>query len=178
MAGLLGDMPPAAQDGQQTIWDKLAMTWPARMAQAAWGGVTLPGDVYAGRVTPNDPAYYQRASDLAGGVMSGGSLGAMPGAVGMSGGRLRQLPMAFQDAKALQDQLYAEVSRLGAGLKQYPRTGPLGMIADEIKFSPEYRELKSQYDAAFNRLRNFNEVYTTQFKKEISESRAAKRPDA
>lgn len=64
------------------IYGKLAETWPARLLRGAYGAVTLPGDVYQGKVTANDPSYYERATDLAGLVM-GGTYGSAPrGAIG------------------------------------------------------------------------------------------------
>jgi hypothetical protein len=61
-----------------TLLDLLSETWPAKMGKMAWSAVTLPGQVYAGEVTPNDPAYYARATDLAGLLVLGGAL---PGAI-------------------------------------------------------------------------------------------------
>lgn len=49
---------------------------PAKMVQGAWSGVTLPGDVYAGRVDPLSDEGIRRAADLAGTVTLGS--GAMP----------------------------------------------------------------------------------------------------
>lgn len=95
-----------------TLWQKLGQTWPARFAQSALEAAKLPGDVYAGRVTlplglrredftdipaprslagqrNTGPVSYHpaddvigRATDLAGLVMSGGSLGGVPVASG------------------------------------------------------------------------------------------------
>lgn len=48
--------------------EKLADTWPARMAKGIYKGVTLPGDVYQGKtaVDPSNPAFMERVVDLAG----------------------------------------------------------------------------------------------------------------
>ncbi len=54
--------------------EALADTWPARLAQALIGGVTLPGDVYAGRVNPNSDEAVGRAADLAGMLTLGGGM--------------------------------------------------------------------------------------------------------
>ena len=59
-----------------SLMDLLAQTWPAQLAKSAYGAATLPGDVYAGRVDPMSDAGIGRANDLAGLVMSGGTLGA------------------------------------------------------------------------------------------------------
>ncbi|CAL8974435.1 hypothetical protein RHODGE_RHODGE_03322 [Rhodoplanes serenus] len=79
------DPPP-----RRSLAEKLAETWPARLARSAYDAVTLPGDVYAGRVTPQDPRYYERAVDLAGTLMSGAPATAVRGAAGVFGGRLAQ----------------------------------------------------------------------------------------
>lgn len=50
---------------------------PAQMVRSAWSGVTLPGDVYAGRVDPLSDEAIGRAADLAGTVTVGA--GAIPG---------------------------------------------------------------------------------------------------
>ncbi|MGU3496106.1 hypothetical protein ACLBXM_18850 [Xanthobacteraceae bacterium A53D] len=44
---------------------------PAKMVQSAWSGVTLPGDVYAGRVDPLSDEAVARSAELAG-TMGGG----------------------------------------------------------------------------------------------------------
>jgi hypothetical protein len=68
----------------QRVGDALAKTWPARLAKSAYDAVTLPGDVYAGRTTPNDKDYYNRATDLAGLVMGGSyAAPAVKGGAGM-----------------------------------------------------------------------------------------------
>lgn len=61
--------------------DKLKQTWPAKMATSVWEGLKLPGDVYHGYVDPMSLEAIERATDLAGTVMSG-TLGAPRGAIG------------------------------------------------------------------------------------------------
>lgn len=70
------------------LWDRLMQTWPARLAQAAYGAITLPGDVYNSPVPMTSEQMVPRAADLAGLVMGGGIPMAEPGAVGSAGGRL------------------------------------------------------------------------------------------
>lgn len=50
----------------------LADTWPARLAKAVYGGLTLPGDVYAGKVDPSSEEAIERSFDLAGVIVPGG----------------------------------------------------------------------------------------------------------
>jgi hypothetical protein len=64
-----------------TILSRLGETWPARLVRSAYDAVTLPGDVYAGRVTPQDPRYYDRATDLAGLATGFGGAGAPAGSL-------------------------------------------------------------------------------------------------
>lgn len=73
---------------------KLGQTWPAKMAQGILGGLTLPGDVYQGKVSMyggdgrTSSEVINRSADLAGMVMGGAYPAAQPGAVGMAGGKL------------------------------------------------------------------------------------------
>jgi hypothetical protein len=46
--------------------DALAESWPAQLAKEAYRAVTLPGEVYAGRVDPMSDEAVQRSFDLAG----------------------------------------------------------------------------------------------------------------
>lgn len=84
----------APQPSARSFWEKLAETWPARVAQSAYKAVTLPGDVYAGRVDPRSDDGIGRAADLAGMVM-GGTFGMAPaGAIGAGPVRGRRLGKA------------------------------------------------------------------------------------
>jgi len=47
------------------ILANLMQTWPARMAQDAWSGITLPRDVYQGRVDPGSAEAMGRINPLA-----------------------------------------------------------------------------------------------------------------
>lgn len=49
----------------------LLQTWPARLAKSVYSAVTLPGDVYAGKVDPLSDQGIGRAADLAGLVTLG-----------------------------------------------------------------------------------------------------------
>ncbi len=78
--------------------------------------------------------------------------------------------MNYAIAKASADQLYAEVTRLGAVLNTYPRNA-IGLVSDAVRLSPEYRADKSAYDKAFSEMRSFNAWYVKAFKAEIRADR-------
>lgn len=116
-AGLYGVGPPSGSLGsmdtfgnytptkkQYSFMDKVGMTWPAKLAQALIGGVTLPGDVYAGRVNPNSDEAVGRAADLAGMLALGGTakagLAPASGELGIFGGRLAKTAPLDELAKA------------------------------------------------------------------------------
>jgi hypothetical protein len=92
------------------------------------------------------------------------------------GGILGQAkPTPYDMAKQAKLAIEAHVSELGGVLKQFPRSGPMNMLSDEIKMSPEYKEAKGAYDAAFGQLRSFNEYFLKQFKNEVKAERDATR---
>lgn len=80
------------------ILAKLMQTWPARMAQDVWSGVTLPRDVYQGTVDPGGPEALGRVNALAA-LMVGSPL-TPRGALGSSSTSdgFRQLLNAASDA--------------------------------------------------------------------------------
>lgn len=77
MAGLLSD-----NYDYGGLLGRLSQTWPARLAKDAYGAVTLPGDVYRGKVSMygedghTNPEVINRSADLAGLVTLGA--GAVP----------------------------------------------------------------------------------------------------
>lgn len=104
----------------QSMLDRIlagaAQTWPARLAQGVWSGVTLPGDVWTGRVQMRDaegnlnPVAIDRANELTGAVVTGGMPLAARGAAGIFGGRLAQAI----DRKGLARSGAEEAERAGA----------------------------------------------------------------
>jgi hypothetical protein len=90
-------MPITKEDLAKTFW--------GGMLRDAWGGLTLPGDVYAGRVDATSDEGIKRASDLAGSLFSGGmgraAMSPMGEAsLGMAGGRVpAALPEGVQLAR-------------------------------------------------------------------------------
>lgn len=82
--------------------------------------------------------------------------------------------MTFEEAKALQTTRDAEVTRIGNALDAFPK-GAMGLTPDEVKFSPEYRQAKADFSAAFKKLQNINHYLSDNFAKEIREERMARR---
>jgi hypothetical protein len=63
--------------------------------------------------------------------------------------------MLFRDAIKRRTTIEEALESLGARLKTYPRNN-VGLTPDSVKFSPEYREIKSAHDREFARLRAVN----------------------
>lgn len=78
--------------------------------------------------------------------------------------------MIFEEAMAMQAALQGEVHRLSEKLQRFPK-GQMGLTPDAVKFSPEFRAAKSEFDNAFKTLRHFNSHYIKAFKREIAASR-------
>lgn len=81
--------------------------------------------------------------------------------------------MTFIEAQEISNTLYANLADLSAALKVFPMEGPMGLPTETVRLSPEYRDAKSKYDAAFAKLRQFNGWYLKTFKKEIKAARRA-----
>jgi hypothetical protein len=80
------------------ILPMLGQTWPARLAQSAYGAFTLPGDVYQGKVNPLSDEAIGRSADLAGFVTGGNMPMAQSGALGVGGGKLAAPAIRSADA--------------------------------------------------------------------------------
>lgn len=76
---------PEVQQAGSRVADALSQTWPARMAQEAWGAAQHPGNVYQGTADPYDT---EKAMGMAGLMAGGGMPMAQKGAAGIFGGRL------------------------------------------------------------------------------------------
>lgn len=76
----------------------------------------------------------------------------------------------YAAAKAARAQLDATVHRLGAVLQAFPK-GPMGLTPDAVKATPEYMAAKTDYETAFNQLRDFNARFLKAFPKEIRADR-------
>lgn len=83
--------------------------------------------------------------------------------------------MSYQDAKTQRDKLDARVRELSAALNTFPKRAD-GLTPDHIKFSPDYRAVKTAYDSAFKALRQFNINFNRVFKKEIRAERRNRKP--
>ena len=83
---------------------------------------------------------------------------------------------AFEEAKTEQALLEAESDAAGAALKVFPK-GPMGLTPDVVRATPEYRAAKARSDKAFQRLRDFNGVFTKRFAKELRAERDARYAD-
>ena len=84
----------------------------------------------------------------------------------------------FTEEKAKQDLLYIALNDADQAfqslIKDAPR-GPMGLLPDAVKLSPEFRHAKASYDHAFQAIRAFNGPFVKQFKKEIKADRFARR---
>lgn len=56
----------AIERNRAAIKDAIMRSWPVEMAKSAYGAITLPGDVYAGRVNPMSDEAVGRAAEFAG----------------------------------------------------------------------------------------------------------------
>ena len=82
----------------------------------------------------------------------------------------------FEEAKAQRDKLWAEMEKHSAALKVFPKTGPMGLISDDVRASPSFKTAKANYDRSCNNLRNFNSTFTKEFKNELEEERHNRKP--
>lgn len=113
-----------------TLTEKLAETWPAKMARALLEGVTLPGDVYSGKTQVTDadgrtnPEVINRSAELAG-LMVGA-----PGGVGGlgSGARVAKSALPMDEASRM-----ARAAEQGYSIDAYK-----GMNPYDANTVPEY----------------------------------------
>lgn len=130
--------PRGRQHGMQqhdpsdlSIWDKLAMTWPAKMGQAALSAFTLPGDVYAGRVNPNSDEAIRRSADLAGFVTgTPGGMGGLGSGARIAGRTATHLPM--DEASRM-----ARAKEMGFRTEETLHRGQ-PHISSQTEFTPDY----------------------------------------
>ena len=106
-----------------SFWYKLMQTWPAKLAQSAYGAVTLPGDVYAGRVAPDSDEAIGRAADMAGLLAGGAPITAERGALGAFGGKPRMgIPANMNvSQKEIIEMIPPPLSRMDRDWQNYGR---------------------------------------------------------
>lgn len=118
----------------ENLASRLMQTWPARLAQSAIDAAKLPGDVYAGRIDPSDPNYYNRAAELAQFLVG------TPGGSGGLGSGIRRAtfgeaePLSFTERMELGKQLALERANRGFS------TGPSGRVKLMKTAAPDPRK--------------------------------------
>jgi hypothetical protein len=80
----------------------------------------------------------------------------------------------YEEGKAIEAELISEVDRWDAVLKGFPR-GVMGLVEDEAKKSPEFKQAKLQFDCAFAKQQLFSAGFTKRYVKEMLAERKAKR---
>ena len=82
LRGMASDLYQAdqrrAQDYRAGIKEAILQSWPAELAKSAYGAVTLPGDVYAGRINPMSDEAVGRAAEFAGLLTLGAGASSAP----------------------------------------------------------------------------------------------------
>jgi hypothetical protein len=81
--------------------------------------------------------------------------------------------VTYEEAKAQQDSLFVEMSRLGAVLDTFPK-GAMGLTTDAARATPEFRRAKADFNRAFQRVRAFNVWFVETFKRERAAERRAR----
>lgn len=79
----------------------------------------------------------------------------------------------FEAAKTEQAAIEKEVDAASETLRAFPR-GPMGLVPDAVKATPEYRAANARFQRAFARQREFNTVFTKRFAKELRAERASR----
>ena len=82
--------------------------------------------------------------------------------------------MTFPQALCMSKGLNDDYDVASKAMEVFPR-GEFGLIPDDVKATLEFKDARFAYDAAFENLRNFNGVYTKQYKVELAEIRKEKR---
>jgi hypothetical protein len=84
---------------------------------------------------------------------------------------------SFEAAKAHASELDAACKAASDRVKAIPGvgSGPMGLTPDAVRYDPDYRDAKRDYDGAFARVREFYSWYTKAFTAELRAEREAKR---
>lgn len=83
--------------------------------------------------------------------------------------------MTYLEAKAIKKELDNKVDTFEAVLKGFEVKGSFGLVPDEIRKTPEYRNAKLNFDKAFKELQQFNKFFVKEFKKELTTERRSRR---
>lgn len=109
-----------------SLGQALATTWPVRMAKDAWSAVTLPGDVYAGKVDLQSPEAIERATNLAGSLI--GSQFPAVAARGLAKDTLGIVPVAAAKATPVKQAIPNDILKQAAANTPGARIDPDGSL--------------------------------------------------
>jgi hypothetical protein len=82
--------------------------------------------------------------------------------------------MTFEEANAKASELWDTSTQATRALDAISGGGPMGLTPDAVKATAEWRALRAESAAAFQRLRTFNAWYVRAFKRELAADRAAR----
>ena len=80
----------------------------------------------------------------------------------------------YEELKKKRDEINTKAMAHSAALQKFLK-GEMGLIIDEVKASPEYREHKQGYDAAHSKLREINGFINKHYSKEQKAERGEAR---
>ena len=78
--------------------------------------------------------------------------------------------MTFLELLEKRDDVQITVDTLSESLQKFPK-GEMGLTPDTVKNSPEFKEVKSNFNKQFSSLRKLNSFIMKNFKKEYAEYR-------
>ena len=79
--------------------------------------------------------------------------------------------MNYQADKQKQQELENATEEASKIMKAFPR-GNIGLVADAVKNTMEYKLAKRNFDVSFQALRSFNAVFVKKWRKELAKERA------
>lgn len=79
----------------------------------------------------------------------------------------------FDAEYAKQQALYAELTFASKMLTRFPR-GLMGMVPDDVKATPEFKQARAEYERIFQTVRRFNARFTKEYKRELAAQRSAR----
>lgn len=76
--------------------------------------------------------------------------------------------MNYEEAKAFKQKLNEILDAANTEIRKFNKyANDMGLVPDHIRETPEYQEVKKEFNRAFAALRTFNGWMNKQFKKEI-----------